>query len=118
MDPTLLIFPNGLKLLTQVDRIEVNEIGEPDCLMIEPFQVIEGKPYENGTIPLSLKPWLVDHTLQNKFKIHSDKILTIVEPNNKLKKMYEDAFAVSSSTKSTDPILLNECKSSTHQSSK
>ena len=60
-----------------------SELGEPDCKLIEPF-IIEG----DG----SLSPWLLDVTTQNTFMISSDKILTLVEPNSKLKQKYEDVL--------------------------
>ena len=37
----------------------------------------------------TMSPWLVSVTSQNTFMIHSDKILTIAEPNSKLKEKYE-----------------------------
>jgi len=39
---------------------------------------------------MTLAPWFADITNQNEFMIHSEKILTIMEPNGKLKVMYED----------------------------
>ena len=36
-----------------------------------------------------LKPWMIDMTNQNTFMIHSDKILTIADPNSKLREKYE-----------------------------
>ena len=66
--------------MTQIEEV-TTDLGEPDCKLIEPFQL-----KEDG----SLSPWLVDITRQNTFMIHSDKILTIVEPNSKLIEKYED----------------------------
>ena len=80
MEILLLIFPDNTKILTQTQEIQVEEIGDPDCLLIEPFEV---KP------DLSLEPWLLEYTTQNKFKIHSDKVLTIAEPDPILKQKYE-----------------------------
>ena len=73
----LLVLEN-LNLLTQIDEVG-GELGEPDCKLTEPFVV-----NEDGT----LSPWLVNLTNQNTFMIHSDKILTIVEPNGKLVDKY------------------------------
>ena len=81
MEIKLLIFPTGFKLITQILPIAVEEIGEPDCLMIEPFEIKTN---------LTLEPWLLEYTTQNKFPIHSDKIFTIAEPNPKLKQKYEN----------------------------
>ena len=69
-----------LNLLTQIEEVG-GELGEPDCKLTEPFVV-----HEDGT----LSPWLVNLTNQNTFMIHSDKILTIVEPNGKLVDKYSN----------------------------
>jgi hypothetical protein len=65
--------------MTQIEEVS-SELGEPDCRLTEPFLV-----RDDGT----LEPWLVDLTTQNSFMMHSDKILTIVEPNGKLIDKYE-----------------------------
>ena len=76
----ILILTTDKVILTQIEEV-TTDLGEPDCKLIEPFVLSE-----DGT----LSPWLVDLTRQNTFMIHSDKILTIVEPNSKLIEKYED----------------------------
>ena len=76
----ILILMNNQKLLTQIEEVS-GELGDPDCKLIEPFVLSD-----DGT----LSPWLVDITKQNTFMIHSDKILTIVEPNSKMVKKYKE----------------------------
>ena len=76
----LLILPTNQILLTQIEEAG-GDIGEPDCRLVEPFVV-----NDDGT----LSPWLVSLTNQNSFMIHSDKILTIVEPNGTLVDKYMD----------------------------
>lgn len=76
----LLVLPTNQILLTQIEEAG-GDIGEPDCRLIEPFLV-----NSDGT----LSPWLVSLTNQNSFMIHSDKILTIVEPNGTLIDKYSD----------------------------
>ena len=76
----LLVLPTNQILLTQIEEAG-GDIGEPDCRLIEPFVV-----NDDGT----LSPWLVSLTNQNSFMIHSDKILTIVDPNGKLVDKYND----------------------------
>ena len=71
---------NNLTLLTQIDEVPT-DLGQPDCKLTEPFVL-----KDDGT----LHPWLVDVTRQNTFMIHSDKILTIADPNSKLTEKYED----------------------------
>mgnify|MGYP001989198050 CR=1 FL=1 len=75
----LLILQN-LILLTQIAEVG-GDIGEPDCELTEPFVVAA-----DGT----LSPWLVNLSNQNTFRIHSDKILTIVEPSGTLLDKYVD----------------------------
>ena len=80
MKPKLLVITNNLILLSQIDEVG-GDIGDPDCKLTEPFLV-----NDDGT----LSPWLVSLTNQNSFVIHSDKILTIVEPNGTLVDKYTD----------------------------
>jgi hypothetical protein len=80
MNPKILVMPNNLILLSQIDEVG-GDIGEPDCKLTEPFIV-----NEDGT----LSPWLVNVTNQNDMVIHSDKILTIVEPTGTLVDKYTE----------------------------
>ena len=73
---------NNLKIVTQIEEI-LADIGDPNCKMIEPYVVGEQD---------TLSPWLVEFTSQNEFMISSDKILTLIEPNSKLTKKYEDVI--------------------------
>ena len=70
---------NNQILLSQIEEVPT-ELGEPDCRLVEPYEITED---------MTLLPWMVDYTSQNSFMIHSDKILTIVDPNSKLKERYE-----------------------------
>ena len=68
-----------------------SELGEPDCKLTEPFVVRTSEEkitLQEGVITLA--PWLVGFTNQNSFMLSSDKILTIVEHNSRLKKKYEE----------------------------
>ncbi len=69
-------------MISQIDEVS-SELGEPDCKLTEPFVI-----NDDGT----LSPWLLDITTQNTFMISSDKILTLVQPNSKLVKKYEDVI--------------------------
>ena len=70
-------------LVTQIEEVQ-SELGEPDCKLTEPFVI-----NDDGT----LSPWLLNLTNQNTFMMSSDKILTLVEPNSKIVKKYEDVIA-------------------------
>ena len=80
MKPKLLVLTNNLNLLTQIEEVG-GDMGEADCKLTEPFVVGDNQ---------TLSPWLVNITNQNTFMIHSDKILTIVEPNGTLVDKYTD----------------------------
>ena len=75
----LLILTNNQILLTQIEEVST-DLGEPDCKLIEPFILNQSD--------LSLSPWLVEFSTQNSYMIHSDKILTIADPNSKLMDKY------------------------------
>lgn len=74
----MVVFLNKEMLITKIEEVP-SELGEPDCRFIDPYLIDK-----NG----SLLPWLSDQTDQNIFMIHSDKILTIVDPNSKLIEKY------------------------------
>ena len=75
----LIILTNNINLITQIEEVST-DLGEPDCKLVEPFVI-----NADGT----LAPWLVNLTSQNTFMIHSDKILTMGDPNGKLMDKYE-----------------------------
>jgi hypothetical protein len=75
---------NNSILVSQIEEVG-SELGEPDCKLIEPFIVA----HTTG----ELMPWCIDFTSQNEFMISSDKILTIVEPNNKLLEKYKSLIS-------------------------
>jgi hypothetical protein len=77
-------------LLLKVDNVIITEIvevgselGEPDCKLINPYRIdVEGK----------LTPW-IDITDQKEMMIHSDSILTIVDPKPEIIKKYLELTA-------------------------
>ena len=79
MDNVKVLVLERFTLITQIEEV-AGELGSPDCKITEPMVI-----GDNDT----MSPWLVDVTSQNAFMIHSDKILTIAEPNSKLKEKYE-----------------------------
>ena len=77
-----LLLKNGTVLITEI--IEVgSELGEPDCKLVNPFKVVDNK----------LQLWL-DFTDQTELMIHSDSILTIVDPHDSVAEMYIDKAKV------------------------
>lgn len=79
MDNVKVLVLEHLTLITQIDEVS-GELGSPDCKLTEPMILGDQD---------TMSPWLVSVTSQNTFMIHSDKILTIAEPNSKLKEKYE-----------------------------
>lgn len=76
----IIVFPNGLTLVAQIEEIVPDEIGDPSCKIVEPFVVGDGD---------FLTPWLIDVSNQNTFMMHPDKFLTIAEPNLVILKKYK-----------------------------
>lgn len=81
MNVNLIVLVNDLILISQIDKVVVEDIGDPEYMLIEPFIL----DVSNET----LYPWLVDCTLQNKFRIGSDKIITMAEPSATLLEKYQ-----------------------------
>jgi hypothetical protein len=77
----VIVFQSGGTLISKIEEASSADIGEPDCKLIEPFNILP-----DGT----LSPWLNELTKQSEFMIHSDKILTIAEPSDRIKKLYGD----------------------------
>ncbi len=64
-------------LITEI--IEVgSEIGEPDCKLINPYEFFDVD---------TMKPW-PEITNQSELMIHSDSILTIVDPTPEIAEKY------------------------------
>jgi len=74
-----LILTNNQELITKIEEVP-SELGEPDCKLTEPYLI-----NSDGT----LSPWLIDISVQQSYMIHSDKILTIIEPKATLIEKYQ-----------------------------
>ena len=72
-----LLLKVDIILITEI--IEVgSEIGEPDCKLINPYEFLDVN---------NMKPW-PEITNQSELMIHSDSILTIVEPTPEIIEKY------------------------------
>ena len=78
LKPQVIVFHTGGTVISKIEEVGA-DIGEPDCKLIEPFNLI---PQSNGNA--TLEPWLGELTSQNEFMISSEKILTIAEPLGKI----------------------------------
>ena len=79
MENLKVLVLDNVMLLTQIEEVS-GDLGTPDCKLTEPMVIGEQD---------TLSPWLVGVTSQNTFMIHSDKILTIAQPNSKLEERYK-----------------------------
>ena len=83
-----IVFLNKEVVISEIEEVG-SELGEPDCRIIKPFSV----KTEEITSHVTLESWLSDYTKQNEFMIHSDKILTILDPKPTLLEKYLELTA-------------------------
>jgi hypothetical protein len=69
----VLLLKNGLVLITRIEEVG-SEMGEPDCKLIKPFEL------KNNNGDVFLEHW-PSFSMQREMMIHSDSILTILEPD-------------------------------------
>ena len=68
----ILLLKNQLVLIARIEEVST-ELGEPDCKLIEPYELKQ----ENGENFLTSWP---SFTTQKELMIHSDSILTLADP--------------------------------------
>ena len=70
----VIVLVNGQTIISKIAAV-VSELGEPDCKLINPYQIVDGK----------LTSWLSELTdSTDAIMISSDKILTLVDPKETL----------------------------------
>ena len=77
----ILALTNDTILISEIEEVGSADIGEPDCKLINPFVVKDGK---------TLEPFLRDVTRETTLMMGSDKILTLAEPTPTLLEKYLD----------------------------
>jgi len=65
----ILLLKNNLVLVSRIEEVST-ELGEPDCKLIEPYE-LKGDYLEHWP----------SFSMQREMMIHSDSILTILEPD-------------------------------------
>ena len=80
-----LLLKNDTVLISEIVEVG-SELGEPDCKLTNPFKLV------NQSGIYVLEPW-IEYTNQNEFMIHSDSILTIVDPTADLLSKYFEMIA-------------------------
>ena len=70
----VIVLVNGQTIISKIAAV-VSELGEPDCKLINPYQIVDGK----------LTSWLSELTdVTDAIMISSDKILTLVDTKETL----------------------------------
>ena len=82
MEVMVLALTNNHYVISQVDEVVTEDIGQPDCKLVKPYVVNT----ESGkTI---LEPFMMDLTRESVFMMGSDKILTLAVPTPTLLEQY------------------------------
>ena len=82
MEVRVLALTNNHYIISQVDEVATEDIGQPDCKLTKPYIVNT----ESGkTI---LEPFMMDLTRDDTFMMGSDKILTLAVPTPTLLEQY------------------------------
>lgn len=81
----VLSLQNGEIIISQIEETP-SELGEPDCKLTKPYLIKSPEIPGGSNI---LEPWNYEYTSKDVFMIHSDKILTIMDPKPTLIEKYE-----------------------------
>ena len=82
MEVRVIALTNNHYIVSQVDEVVAEDIGQPDCKLTKPYVVNT----ESGkTI---LEPFMIDLTRDDTFMMGSDKILTLAIPTPTLLEQY------------------------------
>ena len=82
MEVMVLALTNNHYIISQVDEVVTEDIGQPDCKLTKPFVV---KTESGKTI---LEPFMEHLTREEIFMMGSDKILTLAIPTPTLLEQY------------------------------
>ena len=74
----VLILMNQMILISEIDEV-LADIGQPDCKLINPCVIIDGK----------VSKWMSDLTPNKEMFMSSDKILTLVDPSQNILTEYK-----------------------------
>ena len=82
MEVMVLALTNNHYIISQVDEVATEDIGQPDCKLTKPYIVST----ESGKT--TLEPFMMDLTKESVFMMGSDKILTLAVPTPTLLEQY------------------------------
>ncbi len=75
----ILLLQNNDYIISQITEVPA-EFGDPNCRLTKPYRIVGEE----------LQPWMGDYTKQTEQMIQSDKIITLVDPNEKFFEMYSE----------------------------
>ena len=75
----VLCLVNQMILIAEIDEV-LADIGQPDCKLINPCVIIDGK----------VSKWMSDLTPNKEMFMSSDKILTLVDPSQNILAEYKN----------------------------
>ena len=98
MNLLLVLLKSGTTLISLSEELEY----EPKCHLIEPYEV-------TGKTKITLTPW-PHHTEEKNILLHSDSLLTVVEPTLTLANQYLKTIGKTMEDLQTkdNRVLLNE----------
>jgi len=82
MQVMVLALTNNHYIISQIDEVVAEDIGQPDCKLTKPFVI------NTETGKTVLEPFMMDLTRDNTFMMGSDKILTLAVPTPTLLEQY------------------------------
>ncbi len=82
MEVRVIALTNNHYIISQIDEVVVEDIGQPDCKLTKPFVI------NTETGKTVLEPFMMDLTRDNTFMMGSDKILTLAIPTPTLLEQY------------------------------
>ena len=78
----VLALTNNHYVISQVDEVVAEDIGQPDCKLTKPFVI------NSETGKTILERFMMDLTRETTFMMRSDKILTLAVPTPTLLEQY------------------------------
>ncbi len=78
----VILLKNDVVLISEIEEVGA-DIGEPDCLLKNPYQIL-GKHETDAPPEERFVKWMDEYTDTGKFMLRSDDVLTFMEPNSKL----------------------------------
>ena len=82
MQVMVLALTNNHYIISQIDEVVAEDIGQPDCKLTKPFVV------NTETGKTTLEPFMMNLTRETSFMMGSDKILTLAVPTPTLLEQY------------------------------